>query len=152
MIDASQPIDDLDRELWKSLDERPRLVLRNKSDLIQDVGQRSTLDEPPEGGYLDISALSGEGLERLKSRLLRAAGIDTRAEAQACLPNRRHRDLLIRSLAALGGITAQPHDDEQLETMAIDLMDCERCLNQILGVDVTPDVLDDIFKRFCIGK
>jgi len=36
--------------------------------------------------------------------------------------------------------------------MAIDLMDCERCLNQILGVDVTPDVLDDIFKRFCIGK
>jgi tRNA U34 5-carboxymethylaminomethyl modifying GTPase MnmE/TrmE len=39
-----------------------------------------------------------------------------------------------------------------LETMAIDIKDCERYFNQILGDDVEPDVLDAIFQRFCIGK
>ena len=41
---------------------------------------------------------------------------------------------------------------ESLDTMAMDLQDCQRYFNQILGIDVEQDVLDDIFARFCIGK
>ena len=39
-----------------------------------------------------------------------------------------------------------------LETLAIDLHDSERYFNQILGIEVETDVLDEIFQRFCIGK
>ena len=152
MIDASQPLEEIDRELLKNLGEQPRLILRNKSDLVPTVGNRTTIGPAPEEGYLDISALTGEGLEKLKAQLMAAAGIDEGAEAAACLPNRRHKALLNKALDRLQAIQRQPDGNETFETLALDLLDCERSLNQILGVEVTLDVLDDIFSRFCIGK
>ena len=152
MIDGSQPLDDSDCDLLDFLGQRHHLVLRNKIDLVQDESQRTRLKKTPKQGYFDISALDGQGLEGLKKRLLSAAGVDQRAEAEACLPNLRQKMLLTRVLSVLSEVLDQSRALENFETLAIDLRDCERAFNQILGDDVEPDVLDEIFNRFCIGK
>jgi tRNA modification GTPase len=126
--------------------------VRNKIDLVSDADMLTVLDQTPLGGYLDISALDGTGMQRLKKRLLEAAGVDERAEAEACLPNTRQRELLKRALAVLTSAVEPVMGSESLDTMAMDLQDCQRYFNQILGIDVAQDVLDDIFARFCIGK
>lgn len=152
MIDGSQPIDDSDRDLSEFLGKRFHIVLRNKIDLVQEEVRRTRFKEMPAEGYLDISALNGLGLDRLKERVLLAAGVDQRAEAEACLPNLRQKMLLIRALSVLSGVVDQSRVIENFETLSIDLRDCERYFNQILGDDVEQDVLDEIFNRFCIGK
>ncbi|MGD9330483.1 MAG: tRNA uridine-5-carboxymethylaminomethyl(34) synthesis GTPase MnmE [Desulfobacterales bacterium] len=152
MVDASRPIDDSDRQLLAYLGNRPYLVLRNKCDLVADRQARTTLDETPPEGYLDISALYGEGLENLKKRLLAAARVDQGAEAKACLPNLRQKALLLQALTKLSAVVDADRQSMGLEIMAIDMREAERHLNQILGVDVEMDVLDGIFNRFCIGK
>jgi tRNA modification GTPase len=152
MVDASRPIDDSDRQLLAYLGNRPYLVLRNKCDLVADRQARTTLDETPPEGYLDISALYGEGLENLKKRLLAAARVDQGAEAKACLPNLRQKALLLQALTKLSAVVDADRQSMGLEIMAIDMREAERNLNQILGVDVEMDVLDGIFNRFCIGK
>ena len=152
MIDGSQPIDDSDRALSEFLGKRFHIVLRNKIDLVQEEVRRTRFKEMPAEGYLDISALNGLGLDRLKERVLLAAGVDKRAEAEACLPNLRQKMLLTRALSVLSGVLDQSRVIEDFETLAIDLRDCERYFNQILGDDVEQDVLDEIFNRFCIGK
>ena len=152
MIDGSQPLDDNDRHLLGRLAHRSYAVVRNKIDLVSDADMLTVLDQTPIGGYLDISALDGTGMHRLKKRLLEAAGVDERAEAEACLPNTRQRELLKRALAVLTSAVEPVMGSESLDTMAMDLQDCQRYFNQILGTDVAQDVLDDIFTRFCIGK
>jgi tRNA modification GTPase len=152
MIDGSQPLDDNDRHLLRRLAHRSYVVVRNKIDLVSDDDMLTVLDETPLGGYLDISALEGAGMQRLKKRLLEAAGVDERAEAEACLPNTRQRELLKSALAVLTSAAEPVMGSESLDTMAMDLQDCQRYFNQILGIDVEQDVLDDIFARFCIGK
>jgi len=149
MIDGSQPVDAADRAIAEKLGHQPHLVLRNKSDLVPDPGERARLDPPPTGGYLDISALHGEGLERLKAQILLRAGVEPRMETEACLPNLRQKNLLAQARDVLTDALAS---DSGLDTLAIDLRDCERYLNQILGIEVEQDVLDEIFQRFCIGK
>jgi tRNA modification GTPase len=152
MIDGSQPLDDNDRHLLGRLANRSYVVVRNKIDLVSDADMLTVLDQTPLGGYLDISALDGTGMQRLKKSLLEAAGVDERAEAEACLPNTRQRELLKRALAVLTSAVEPVMGSESLDTMAMDLQDCQRYFNQILGIDVEQDVLDDIFARFCIGK
>lgn len=152
MIDGSQPLDDSDRGLVEFLGERFHLVLRNKIDLVKNMDQLTRLKKTPTEGYLDISAIDGQGLDGLKKRLLSAAGVDQRAEAEACLPNLRQKMLLNKVLSVLSGVLDQIGTTGYFETLAIDLRDCERYFNQILGDDVEPDVLDEIFNRFCIGK
>lgn len=152
MIDGSQPLDDNDRHLLGRLAHRSYVVVRNKIDLVSDADMLTVLDQTPLGGYLDISALDGTGMQQLKKRLLEAAGVDERAEAEACLPNTRQRELLKRALAVLTSAVEPVMGSESLDTMAMDLQDCQRFFNQILGIEVAQDVLDDIFARFCIGK
>jgi tRNA modification GTPase len=152
MIDGSQPLDDNDRHLLGRLAHRSYAVVRNKIDLVSDADMLTVLDQTPLGGYLDISALDGTGMQRLKKSLLEAAGVDERAEAEACLPNTRQRELLKRARAVLTSAVEPVMGSESLDTMAMDLQDCQRYFNQILGTDVAQDVLDDIFARFCIGK
>lgn len=152
MIDGSQPLDDNDRELLSLIGNRSHIVLRNKIDLVSNDSQPTSLEETPSEGYLDISALYGQGLALLKTRLLEAARVDHRAEADACLPNLRQKILLKRALAVLSETIGQNQEHIEVDLAAIDLRDCERYFNQILGDGVEQDVLDEIFNRFCIGK
>jgi tRNA modification GTPase len=152
MIDGSQPLDDNDRQLLSKMSHRSYVVVRNKIDLLSDIKIATVLDVAPAGGYLDISALNGSGLQRLKARLLEVAGMDDRAETEAFLPNIRQRELLKGALEALSRAAEPVMGSESVETIAMDLRDCQRAFNKILGIDVEQDVLDDIFARFCIGK
>lgn len=149
MIDGSQPVEDEDLALVKRLKDRPCLFLRNKSDLFADAGPCAILEPPPCDGYVDVSALRGDGLESLKERILSRAGMARHNDVEACLPNRRQKDLLVKIKTMFDNAL---ETFQTLETLAIDLRDCERYLNQILGIDVDQDVLDAIFQRFCIGK
>ncbi len=149
MIDGSRPVDDSDCDLRERLDGLPHLVVRNKSDLVPDPNRRTCLDPPPLDGYLDISALRGDGIEALKAKILTYAGINQGVEIDPWIPNRRQKDLLVK----IQGVLANAGEAcPTIDTLAIDLRDCEGYFNQILGIDVEQDVLDAIFQRFCIGK
>ncbi len=152
MMDGSQATDGIDREIFDSIRGREYVVLRNKVDLVPDSARRSILDEMAVEEYLDISALNGTGLERLKERIKTAAHIDESAEAEALLPNQRQWGLLTKGLSSLKAAIQFEKGMQCLDIVAFELGECERCFNQILGENVETDVLDDIFRRFCIGK
>lgn len=152
MIDASQPLDESDDYLEKLLGQRDFLVLRNKMDLVKDAIRPTTLRKMTAQGYLDISALYGKGMSALKKRLLAVAGVDHGAEANAFMPNLRQKTLLLSALAVLSEAVEHNPVLNDIDTLAMDLRECEKQFNQILGNDVEQDVLDTIFERFCIGK
>ena len=152
IIDASIPTGSEDENIASSLTDRPFLLVRNKIDRVPEAALRFGGELASRDGYVDISALTGEGIEDLKDALLRFAGLDSGPESDAHHPNQRQKDLLQKAFHVL--ITAaDPNGGEGgLELIAVDLKDCERYFNQILGVGVEADVLDAIFSRFCIGK
>ena len=149
MIDGSQPVDHYDRELAAKLEGLPHLVVRNKKDLVADPARRAVLDPPPSDGYFDISALRGDGIETIKAQMIDHFGEDLGIGNDTWLPNRRQKDLLMKAQSLISDTLAT---DPTIDALAMDLRDCERYFNQILGIDVEPDVLETIFKRFCIGK
>jgi len=149
LIDGSRPVAAEDQALAKQLQGRPHIVLRNKADLFAGGCSQAVLNPHPRDGYLDISALRGDGIEGLKDVILVHAGMTQPSADEAFLPNRRQKNLLVSIKTMLDNAL---QTWQTLETLAIDLHDCEHYLNQILGIDVDQDVLDAIFQRFCIGK
>ena len=68
VLDATAAVSPEETELLRSLDGRPHVIVRNKSDLLKPA-------DPPnageaESGYLLTSALTGEGLESLRAGIL----------------------------------------------------------------------------------
>ena len=100
---------------------------------------------------LCLSAKTGEGLEGLVAALAGQARrlADSISEAPP-LTRARHREALLEAHAAL--VRALAIKDDQPEFMAEDIRLALRALGRITGRVDVEDLLDVIFRDFCIGK
>ncbi len=99
----------------------------------------------------DVSAMTGEGFEGLLSRLARYAESFMAGAESALVTRERHRLALEGTLAALRRALAADlagHEDLLAEELRI----AARALGRLTGRVDVEDVLDVIFRDFCIGK
>lgn len=121
--------------------DRPALRVGTKCDLV-----------PAAAGLLATSAATGEGVAALRS----AIGVAIRRQtADGDLPagtSVRCRDSLGRAGEALRSAAGTVRFGGGDELVAVDLHQAVDELGKVVGATVTDDILDRIFRRFCIGK
>ncbi len=139
VLDASTPITTEDETLLRETAGMTRLVLLNKSDLAQN-------DKSCAIDGIRISAKTGEGLDELKTAILRLAAPE-RGDG-AYITNERHIRALERALESLNDAKCA----NELDCAATDVKNALHFLGSITGTDVDASVLDRIFERFCVGK
>lgn len=130
----------------RSLLDGNSLVVFNKSDLVPDA-ERSDFGDWP---ALTVSAKTGAGMAALEAHLTQevAARLDTGVGEAAPLTRARHRRALEDCVAAL----ERAGDAGRPELAAEDLRLAARALGRIAGRVDVEDLLDAIFREFCIGK
>lgn len=181
VFDLSAPWDEADTKLFESLDPVRSIMVGNKSDLIRGRGTNVVNDLSEDRGSLGggarkgagarmpslgigdvgtnarydcvVSALTGEGLEDLRVVIQRIiTGGEGLHLEEPVLATERQRALVAEALgcseAALSG--ASQHRDEEL--VCEDIRAAAQALGRMTGEDLTPDLLDEIFSRFCLGK
>jgi len=102
-----------------------------------------------------VSALTGAGLERLRSSVAQTLfprGRAEPAELDAWLTRERHRVAMQRAGLALDGAMEQLGEGGEAVLAAHHLLGAAEALEELVGVVRPDDVLDRIFSRFCIGK
>lgn len=123
------------------------LPVLNKADLLGGAAPA-----PPPGGALLVSARTGAGIAELAAALrARAAGIDY-TERGAAVAGARHRRAFRDALAEVDAAGGLLDAGAEAEVVAVHLRKATACLDEILGVVTTDDILNRIFERFCIGK
>ena len=99
-----------------------------------------------------VSALSGEGLDALRARLLAIAGWQAAPEG-LFIARARHVDALQRARRHLDLAAAHAaRGNATLELFAEELRLVHDALGEITGAFTSDDLLGAIFGRFCIGK
>ena len=155
VVDASQEITAQDRELLAQAENRPAIVVENKSDLRAGAAPAQANNELEWGTRLSVgtSALTGEGIAELRDAILRHVGGEIGAKAESgFLTNVRHEGLIKDSLAALGAAQTAVSGKIPHEMLLLDLYSALRPLDAITGATTTDDILNLIFSTFCIGK
>ena len=99
------------------------------------------------------SALTGEGIDDLRSAILRLVGANGGAQQEsAFLTNVRQQKLVEEALAALAKAAAAVPQRIPHEMLLLDLYAALRPLDDITGATTADDILNLIFSSFCIGK
>ena len=101
-----------------------------------------------------ISARRGDGLPELEQSLAAVVeGGGVSAEGGAWTANQRQAEAMQTALAALRRLRGNIEDDGlPVDFWTIELREAALALGAITGDDITEDILDVIFTRFCIGK
>jgi tRNA modification GTPase len=138
VFDARHPAEAQGAAAWPALET---ILVANKIDLLP--GGRG--DFPRQA--LPVSALTDEGIDALLSALGAAVAEGYRSAAPV-LTRARHREALEEAAAALARARAMPF----AELRAEDLRLAWRSLGRITGKVDVEDLLEVIFRDFCIGK
>lgn len=99
-----------------------------------------------------ISAAEGTGLDTLRTALKMASASEFDPEKELILTNARHYGDLLKAGQALRRALDQMHADASADFIAMDIREATSVLSSLTGAITTPDVLNSIFSRFCIGK
>ena len=100
---------------------------------------------------LQLSALTGEGLDRLAAHLRACMGFEPDA-ADALSARSRHLEALSRVDACVSEATRLLAARHAPELIAEELRRAQPALGEIIGEDSSEELLGRIFARFCIGK
>jgi len=121
--------------------------VRNKIDL--DSGARP-MAEAPSGAGFAISARSGDGLPGLIAALVGFAQDYFGASEGGLISRTRQRQLLQQTVASLHRSINVVGEGEELA--AEELRVAAHSLGRLLGRVDVEDILDVIFREFCVGK
>ena len=124
----------------------------NKIDLIDTAAdQLPGADRVPGNTPVAISASSGNGIEKLLDAFENLVwGSDNNQETDTAVST-RHAALLEQAEPHLSG-AIEEIITEDWELAAAELRKALHSLNMITGEHAAPDVLENIFSKFCIGK
>ncbi len=153
VVDGSLSPAEEEQDLFQMMPRDRTLLVVNKIDKIQPGRPHRLPENWRQVPSVQISALYNRQIDALKEHIARMALGERAQEIEyGLLPNLRHKMLLEGAADAVSSAIVSLREGEPLELTAISMQEGVRCLGRILGIEVTEDVLDDIFKRFCIGK
>ncbi len=112
------------------------------------VDSKTDLTPASRPGAIGISAATGAGMDTLRDALRHWASTLTQAAGPPPLTRARHRAALIEAAACLARAASAPLPELRAE----DLRLAQRALGRITGAVGVEDLLDSLFRQFCIGK
>jgi tRNA modification GTPase len=158
VVDASEGWTEPDRDLFAKVRPLGALVVAlNKSDLPRRLTEaeleRLTEAHQAPVGFVRTSALTGDGIPELRTKILEAAAParDLSPEGEL-ITNLRQQQLIKESAAALDRARQAAEQRTPHEMLLLDLYDALRQLDTLTGATCVDDVLGIIFSTFCVGK
>ncbi len=153
ILDSNQPLDNEDLELVKEIKEKKSILILNKIDLPLRMSPKKLKSLSNGKEIVRISAtkrIGLENLERIIYNLIWEGKIYS--SDQALIINSRHQELLWDVKKNIKDALGSVCQKESLEFVVLDLRQALKNFNQIVGENVSDEVLNEIFSHFCVGK
>ena len=127
------------------------IIVANKTDLPQQFDSATWQKVYPTATILPCSARNGKGIDTLRQTICDLLRADT-SEDDIIVANARHAQSLAEAAANLEALSAALRNGIPTDLAAQDLRAAIHHLSTITGTITTPEILQNIFKNFCIGK
>ena len=177
VVDSSVPLDENDKEIIALIGSKKCIVLLNKTDLepvvTEEILMKAFAEMNPENvieieEFLCEDNLSenADKVKVIKTSTKDATGMDTFEETikemffsgeisfenEVYITNIRHKEALQETKNALTMVQRSLEDNMPEDFYSIDLKSAYASLGSIIGEEISDDLVEEIFSKFCMGK
>ena len=146
LIDTAHGITEVEKSILDRLpQEIAKIWVHNKIDVSRETPEIHEMDSET---HIYLSAKTGQGLDLLKTQLLKQVGYQAIGEG-AFMARARHLQALTQVNQHLQNASLQINS---AELVAEELRLAQESLSNITGEFTPDDLLGEIFSKFCIGK
>lgn len=152
IFDITKELSKEDLEILESIKERNSIILLNKKDLSDYKVKKSDFNEYSKN-ILEVSIKDNEGIEEIyekMSEIFNMNGVET--ENTSIITNVRHKQAIKNAKESIEKALEVIDSGMPIDITAIYFKQAIEEINKITGENVTDDIINEIFSKFCLGK
>lgn len=153
IFDGSKELDNEDLEILNIIKNKKSIIILNKKD-IGDIGlENNEKVKEASSNILKISAKTGDGIEGIYkkiSEMFKTKEIEM--NDGIIITNIRHKNQIDKALKSVNEAIDTNASGLPIDIVSIPIKQILSDLSVITGEDVSEDIINEIFSKFCLGK
>ncbi|WP_346937242.1 tRNA uridine-5-carboxymethylaminomethyl(34) synthesis GTPase MnmE [Clostridium sp.] len=151
ILDSSNDLSEEDKEIINHISNKKYMILLNKSDLNSKITQVNLENINCKNIY-SISAKTGEGIDKVRSAIKDMFFKGEISTNNIIITNTRHKEALLRTYECVESAIDTLNHTFAIDLASIDIRNAWTFLGEITGDSLEENIIDKIFKDFCLGK
>jgi len=153
IFDISANIDEEDIEIIDLIKDKKAIIVLNKIDLIQDNINIDSRISNLNKKIIKISALNKDGVEKISETIVEMFKInEINLDDEIIVTNTRHKNLINKAINSTENAQISLENKMPMDIVAIEIKNILEDLGEITGEDVSENIINEIFAKFCLGK
>ena len=153
IFDITKNLDEDDQELLEIIKDKKCIILLNKIDILPENIDLENKLKLINKNILKISVMEDIGIQSLYHKIIELYSFNTESLSNDVLiSNERHKNLIQKAKMEINEAINATENDMYIDIISIYITNAMNYLAEITGNNVTDDVIDEIFKKFCLGK
>ena len=149
VLNNNDELSNEDFEILDKIKDKNSIVIINKTDLDSKVN----VDEINHQNIVMMSALNNDGIDLLKQKIKKLFNLELIEQNDyTYLSSARSIALLKKALESLASVEEGINNNMPIDMIEIDLKDVWNLLGDIIGVNYSEELIDQLFSQFCLGK
>ena len=149
IFDKSRKLDDEDKIILDLLKGKNSIIILNKTDLD---GKISKDDFDKSLKIIETSMISRDGIDKLEGAIFEIFDSKELNKESLMITNLRHERLLNSSMENLKSSLNDIKAYVPIDCVEVDLRASYDDLGLIIGETVSDEIMDKVFREFCVGK
>ena len=153
VVDSSTALDENDKDIIDFIQDKKCVVLYNKTDLSSKITVEELSVLLKDVPIIKTSTLNETGIDALQSVIENMFSLnEIDSDNEIIITNLRHKEALVNARDALKLVRTSLDNGMPEDFYSIDLMSAYASLGNIIGEEVSDDLVNEIFSKFCMGK
>lgn len=153
IFDITKNLTEDDQELLEIIKDKECIILLNKIDVLSENIELEKRLKSINKNILKISAMEDIGIQQLFDKIVEIYSFNNDSLSNDVLiSNERHKNLIQKARIEIDEAINVAENDMYIDIISIYITNAMNYLAEITGNNVTDDVINEIFKKFCLGK
>ena len=153
IFDITKNLTEDDQELLEIIKDKECIILLNKIDVLSENIELEKRLKSINKNILKISAMEDIGIKQLFDKIVEIYSFNNDSLSNDVLiSNERHKNLIKKARIEIDEAINAAENDMYIDIISIYITNAMNYLAEITGNNVTDDVINEIFKKFCLGK
>ena len=153
VFDSSQKLDEEDFKVLDLVKNKKSILLLNKCDLSQKNDETIKYISSNNKNVLKASMKTKKGVSELYEMITKLFGNnEVDISDGIIITNIRHKNLIHKSISSIDKAEVSIEQNMPIDIIAICIKETLENLGEITGDNVSEDIIDKIFEKFCLGK
>lgn len=148
VLDGSNKLTKEDKNLLDMISLKKYIIFINKMDLNNNIDiNKQKYNNIVYGNTIDI-----DGLDSLKNKIIELFELNEINQDMTYLSNARQISLINKASESITKALESLKNNIPIDMISIDLKNCYDYLGNIIGKTYNEDIINQLFKDFCVGK